>query len=98
MKQLDLNAINSLRPHQTQRPEPVRPGNPGSTNNSTAEQITDVIEVSSQAREIAQLVDRAKSLADVREDRVEALRQLVQSGKYDVSSKEIAEAILRDEL
>jgi len=97
VKQLDLNAINSLQPHQTQRPEPVRPGNSSSANNKPAEQSTDVIEVSSQAREIAQLVDRAKCLPEIREERVEALRQLVQSGKYDVSSKEIAEAILRDE-
>ena len=98
MKQLDLNAINSLKPHQTQRADSVRAGNPSEPKSTPMEPSKDSIELSSQSLSVAQLVDQAKSLPDVRSERVEALRQLVESGNYDVSSQQIAEAILRDEL
>jgi negative regulator of flagellin synthesis FlgM len=99
MKQVDLNAISSAHTRQSQRTDSVRPGITGSTatTNSATKIAGDQVEVSSAGREIGQLVERAKNLPEIRQERVEALRALIVSGQYDVSSKTIADAILRDE-
>jgi negative regulator of flagellin synthesis FlgM len=100
MKRLDLNAISSAQPRQVQRTEVSRPNGTTLTspvNGATAKTAGDQIAVSATGREIGQLVDRAKSLPDIRQERVDSLRQLIESGKYEVPSKTIAAAILRDE-
>ena len=98
MKQLDLNAINSAQTHQAQRPESVRSSNINSTTANAPQRRADQVDVSSVGKEIGQLVERAKKLPEIRQERVDELRELVHSGRYEVSSKEIATAILRDEL
>ena len=99
MKQVDLNAISSAQIRQAQKTESVRPSATGSTSstNSTAKTLIDQIDVSSKGREIGQLVERAKDLPGIRQERVDALRELIESGQYEVSSNTIADAILRDE-
>lgn len=96
MKQVDLNGISSTQTHKANRAESARQGRLDSAKPVSAEQ-RDQVDVSSTGKEISKLVERAKQLPDIRQERVEALRQQVQSGKYEVSSKQIAEAILRDE-
>ena len=99
MKQVDLNAISSAHTRQTQRTDSVRTSGTGSTasSNSAAKTVSDQVDVSSTGKEIGQLVERAKSLPGIRQERVDALRELIESGQYEVSSKTIAEAILRNE-
>lgn len=97
MKQVNLNAVSTAQTCNTNRAENARQGRVNSTKPFSAEQRVDQVEVSSAGKEISKLVERAKQLPEIREERVEQLRQLVQSGKYDVSSKQIADAILRDE-
>jgi negative regulator of flagellin synthesis FlgM len=99
MKQVDLNAISSAQTRQTQRTNTVGPSGTGSTANasSAAKTIRDQVNVSSTAKEVGQLVERAKNLPSIRQERVDELRALIESGQYDVSSQTIAAAILRDE-
>ena len=99
MKQVDLNAISSAQTRQAQKTDSVRPSTTGSTanTNSAAKTLSDHVEVSSKGREIGQLVERAKDLPGIRQERVDALRELIESGQYEVSSNTIADAILRDE-
>ncbi|HEY6804696.1 MAG TPA: flagellar biosynthesis anti-sigma factor FlgM [Pyrinomonadaceae bacterium] len=100
MKRLDLNAISSAQTRQVQRTDVSRPNGTTLTtpvNGSAAKTGGDQVAVSSTGREVSQLVDRAKNLPDIRQERVDSLRQLIDSGKYEVSSKTIAAAMLRDE-
>jgi negative regulator of flagellin synthesis FlgM len=97
MKQVDLNGISSTQTHKANRAESARQGRVDSAKPVSAEHRVDQVDVSSMGKEISKLVERAKQLPDIRQERVEALRQQVQSGKYEVSSKQIADAILRDE-
>lgn len=97
MKQIDLNAASTAQTQNANRAEKARDARVSSAKPFSAEQRVDQVDVSSAGKEISKLVERAKQLPDMREERVEQLRQMVQSGKYDVSSKQIAEAILRDE-
>ena len=99
MKQVDLNAISSAQTRQAQKTDSVRPSTTGTTTstNSTAKTLIDHVDVSSKGREVIQLVERAKDLPEIRQERVDALRELIESGQYEVSSNTIADAILRDE-
>jgi flagellar biosynthesis anti-sigma factor FlgM len=58
----------------------------------------DVISVSERGEIVRRLVERASEEPEVREDRVERLRDVVQSGHYYPDSGQIADALLRDEL
>jgi flagellar biosynthesis anti-sigma factor FlgM len=58
--------------------------------------ISDSISVSERAAAISELTARAEQLPDVREERVEALRALVQAGEYQPTATQIADAILKD--
>ena len=58
-------------------------------------QIVDEIDIS----EAAQLVEQVRQLPDIREDRVEAVRQQIAAGTYDTSDKiDAAVARLLDEI
>lgn len=57
----------------------------------------DKLEISSRASEVGRLVDQIKAMPDVRAQRVDALREMVEAGTYNPSSDQIADAILDDE-
>lgn len=53
------------------------------------------VEISSTSQEVRRVKELIKSLPDVREDRVQALKAQVESGTYHVSSEDIADLIIR---
>lgn len=62
-------------------------GKSGSTNN-------DAVVLSSEAQELQQAVSAIKSMSDVREDRVQELTPLVESGQYKVEATKIADQMI----
>src|SRR5947199_10813255 len=56
----------------------------------------DRIEISTQATEVGRLVDQIKTLPDVRQDRVNEVRQQVASG-HRPDADDIADAIIKEE-
>src|SRR5215467_6784429 len=94
---LDAAAVNISQSAQTQRPE-VRSKDAGVQSSTTAtSNATDQVNVSGRAEQVGKLVARANESGDIRQHRVDAVRQLIQFGHYNVSSSTIADAILRDE-
>ncbi len=57
----------------------------------------DKVELSGKSAEFSKLVDQLKQLPDVRQDRVNELKQKIASGNYGPSAEDIAGAILNDE-
>jgi negative regulator of flagellin synthesis FlgM len=57
----------------------------------------DKVELSGKSAEFSKLVDQLKQLPDVRQDRVNELKQKISSGNYEPSAEDIADAILNDE-
>lgn len=55
-------------------------------------------EISPRAREFAQAKDVASKAPDVREDRVEELKQRIAEGKYNIDSKSIAERMVDEHM
>ena len=97
MKSVDLNAINSPQQTRTQRAEHGKHQGPDGVRALPVSAGADEIRVSDTAAQIASLVSRAKGAPEVRQDRVDALRELVHSGKYEVPADDIAAAIVRTE-
>ena len=96
MKSVDLNAINSAQQAQSQKVEP-RSANTESTRRPTVSQESDQVNVSDTGMQVGRMVQRARELDEVRQERVESLRQQVKAGEYHVSAEKIAEAILKEE-
>lgn len=57
----------------------------------------DKIEFSAGSAEVGKLVDQIKQLPDVRQGRINELKQKIAAGEYSPSSEDIADAILKDE-
>jgi negative regulator of flagellin synthesis FlgM len=75
-------------------------GKADSKSVSTSEKAAlggDTVEFSSKGAEVGKLVDQMKQFPDVRQDRVEELKQKIEAGEYAPASKDIADAILKDE-
>lgn len=54
----------------------------------------DAVELSEEGQRIARYVAQARSLPDVRPERVAALREAVRSGRYDVAPEAVAAKML----
>src|SRR5258708_3534615 len=94
MKPIYLDAVKPLQQTQVQRSEP-RPKEASAP--PPIARPEDRVSVSSRAEDVGRLVARVNEMGDVRQSRVDAVRALVQSGHYQVSSRTIAGAIMRDE-
>jgi negative regulator of flagellin synthesis FlgM len=57
----------------------------------------DKLEFSSRASEVGKFVEQLKELPDIRQEKVNSLREQISAGSYNPSGEEIADAILKDE-
>ena len=89
-------------------PQQQKPGRTGETEgleNARAERHSrtqesvrgqDRASISAEARQVSELRTELSGLPDIRQHRVEALRQAIQEGSFQVSDKQIADALLSD--
>ncbi|MDI6799682.1 MAG: flagellar biosynthesis anti-sigma factor FlgM [Actinomycetota bacterium] len=54
----------------------------------------DTVTIAEKSRELAKAMDAYKKLPNVREEKVKEVKDLIDSGNYDVSSSEIAEKMI----
>ena len=66
------------------------------TNNLSAGSKQDKVELSDRAQAFRAALDGIKKSADIREDKVRALRHDIQSGRYKVDSVELAKRIMQE--
>lgn len=55
----------------------------------------DTLEISKEGQEIARFVTIAKNMADIRAQKIEDIKNRIESGKYNVSSEELASKIIQ---
>ncbi len=96
MKSVDLDPINPTQQTQVQKPGSSRPYSTDSSSPSVS-RGTDQISVSQRAEEVSRLVAHAREITEVRQDRVDLFKRLIDSGRYHRSSRVIAEAIVANE-
>lgn len=63
-----------------------------------AQAIGEKVVISEEARELVELLKKAKDLPEVRTELVERLREEIQKGTYQVSPKEVATKMILDSL
>lgn len=68
------------------------------TEKQGAFQKKDEVVLSSEGKEFAQILQSVKNLPDIREDKVKEIAQRIDSGNYQVDSKDIAEKIMKQAL
>ena|ERR1051326_5422469 len=69
----------------------------GSQTSAIEGNPSDLVKISPRAEVIARLIARVTKLPDLRQERVDTIRALVQAGAYYPDSREIAQAIIDDE-
>lgn len=73
--------------------QPSRPRDAGTVGASSA--FSGLGDDSSRLSETARTLTQAMQLPDIRQDRVAGLQKQIAAGSYQVSSQEVADAILR---
>lgn len=58
--------------------------------------LSDKIDISDKGKEIVELMASINQLPDVRNDKVKAIREAIESGKYHVDSLKIAQKLLEE--
>ena len=90
-------------PNNAQRPENVVRSNEAArtkpsedVDNSNEVAASDRVELSSQARDIQRAREVAQGAPEVRDDKVEAARRALQSGKLNLKGQDLAEKLLQE--
>ena len=68
----------------------VKTASVGQTDSAGREKVADRVDVSGRAREIAEIMGVVKSIPDVRTEKVNEIKTLVDSGKYVADPERIA--------
>jgi len=88
---------NAQRPEKAARSnEASRTKSSEDIENSSEVAASDKVELSSQARDIQRARKVAQDAPEVREDKVEAARRALQSGKLNLNGQDLAEKLLKD--
>lgn len=82
------------RPRSVQGPQ----ADPKSTPSPTAGSVGDRVELSDRARKLQVAREALSQLPEVRQEKVQALKQLVKSGAYEVPGEKVAERMLGEGL
>lgn len=99
MPKINIDKVSGFRPVK-----PVQADNVKQAKKETASPVDgkkavneDRIDVSDRASEVSRLVERLNEMPDVRQEKVSRLRGEIAAGRYNPSSEQIADAILKDE-
>jgi len=99
MGKINIDKISGYNPVRLERQSEVK-----KSGMETAQPVEnkkavdkDKLEFSSRASEVGKLVEQLKELPDIRQEKVNSLREQISAGSYNPSGEAIADAILKDE-
>lgn len=100
MSKINIDKMNNIDAIRAARQNSVRTAGDQSSSGAAGAKIQagqDKMQFSERAGEIGRLVDQLKDLPDMREAKVNSLREQIAAGAYRPSSDDIAAAILNEE-
>jgi negative regulator of flagellin synthesis FlgM len=98
MGKINIDKVNGFSPiHSERKIDVKRSGDTANPISSTREASEDKLDFSVRASEFGNLVETLKKMPDIRQEKVDRLREQIASGSYNPSADEIAEAMIRDE-
>jgi len=83
---MDMKISNLIRTHEIQRPNAPAP----SERMSRAEERTDMVTLSSQAKDFSAAKKALVNTPDIRADKVQSLKARIDSGTYNVTGMDVA--------
>lgn len=101
MSNININKLKGFNTIGAARETKV--SNTGKTDSKTVENKSvgngeDKVNFSNRVSEFGKLVDTLRELPDVRQERVDTLREKISNGAYNPTGEEIANAIFNDEI
>ena len=99
MGKMNVNKIDSPTPIRVERQNDIK-GPVREQTRSVAQRrpaTEDRLDLSSRGSEVGNLVEQLKQMPDLRQDKVNSLREQVANETYRPSNQDIASAILKDE-
>lgn len=87
---IDVNSLTANQLPVDRGPKQVSSGSLAGTQISTEDRTT----LSTDSQSVQSLTSQALNSPEIRQDKVDTLRQSVSSGEYQVSAKAIANAII----
>jgi len=92
---LPQTGLQAPRTERVEQPPQVEPDDRKAASSAKAQVEKDRLDISKTAEQISQAVSQGKEQeASFRADRVEAVKAQVESGKYQVNSKDVAQKML----
>jgi len=103
---IDINQISSNRPEGPKRHDSGKVTTPSahSTENKSANtpskdtSTRDSVSLSSAAKNLAKIESELKSLPDIDQSKVDAIKARIESGDYQVNSQNLAQKLLDTEV
>jgi negative regulator of flagellin synthesis FlgM len=89
--QIDQNLINKANESQSEKPRTL-------AQEQEVENKSDKLELSSNAITLNNLSDKAKSIPDVNQEKIDRIHKAIDNGTYEVSSQKIADKIIDEGL
>ena len=86
---MDMRITNVMRTYEVQRPDKPAP----SERISRAEERTDMVTLSSKAKDYMQITKTLNNTPDIREDKVQAIKAQIDAGTYNVTGKDVVDKL-----
>ncbi|MCX8111075.1 MAG: flagellar biosynthesis anti-sigma factor FlgM [Syntrophorhabdaceae bacterium] len=64
----------------------------------TEKDITDRVELSKKSQEVEKLVQKTKAIPDIRQDKVEKIKEAIKSETYNVRGELVAKSLLKSNI
>lgn len=98
MNNININKTNEIEQVQSRKQTEV---NLSEVKKNESEATKNVVrdakfQISDRAAEVGKFVDRIRELPEVRQEKVDALRDQIASGEFKTSSEDIADAVLEN--
>lgn len=97
MKIEDSNKVQVLD-QLAQSANAKSPKQAGVGKKDNQQQITDKVELSARKTEIDQLKEQVKAAPATRQDKIDAVKQAVDNGTYNVKGEDVARSILKNQV
>lgn len=82
------NYIKSVGPASSKQKEAI-------SDSEKAKDLSDKVEISQRGLDTAKIIERVKAIPEVRQDKVESIKQALDSGKYKINAEKVAKGILK---
>jgi len=95
---IENNNKVQLLDHLVKSPNAKEPKQGTVGQKDSQQQVTDKVELSGRKTEIDQLKEKVKAAPATRQDKIDAVKQAIDNGTYNVKGEDVARSILKNQV